>query len=197
MVDAAILDDAKRLVAHLRSQGDEHDALVVEQLIVASGTAPGSSPVPQPSDSLSFRQAARALNLPIRTVKDWLTTGKVRGVVVDGETLVDRSSLLAYLDSLRTTRRSSALPATDETTRRELLSLAYPGDMLHRLRDLLGVRQERGLSQAERMELDRLEEASQHISAMRLRAWLGQREGFGVRGDDQEESFGHPDPLAG
>jgi hypothetical protein len=197
MIDAAVLDDAKRLVAKLRSRGDEYNALVVEQLIVASGTSPGGSLGAQPSDRLSLRQAARALNLPIRIVKNWVATGKVRTVVVDGQTLVDRSSLLAYLDGLRSTRRSSASPAADETTRRELLSLAYPGDLLQRLRDLLEVRQERSLSPAERAELDRLEEATQHLSAMRLHVWLRQREEGGARGGDQEEGFGRADPRAG
>lgn len=176
MIDDAVLDDAKRLVASLRAHGDEHNALVVEHLIVASGAPPTSSAaIPRP-DHLSFRQAARVLNLRVQTIKSWVATGKVRAVVEDGEAHVDRSSLLAYLDGLRAARAPSLSRLAEETTRQKLLSLAYPDDILQRLRDLLDARQKRSLSAEEREELNRLEEVTHRVSAARLRDWLRQRD---------------------
>lgn len=190
MVDVDILDDAKRLVADLRARGDEHNAQVIEQLIVATGTSASGSAIPQSPDRLSFRQAARALNVRIETIKNWVATGKVRAVVINGQELVDRSSLLAYLKRLRVRRAPNASEPGDETTRRELLSLVYPGDTLQRLRELLDARQERSLTAEERAELDHLEEVSQRVSATRLREWVRQREGAAFAGDGQEEGFG-------
>ncbi len=196
MVDAAVLDDAKRLVANLRAHGDEHNARIVEHLIVASGMPPISPAVIQPPDYISYRQAARGLNVRIQTMKNWVASGKVRSVVVEGEAQVDRRSLLAYLDSLRATRSATVSHSTDEPTRRDLLSLAYPGDTLVRLRELLDARQERTLSVEERDELNRLEEASCRISATRMRAWLGQREHSELPGGGQEDGFARSGPPA-
>jgi hypothetical protein len=176
VIDAAELDAAKRLAADLRSRGDERNAQVVEHLIAASRLDPGSPAIRQPPDYLTCRQAARALNVHIRTVNDWVATGKVRTVVANGQALVDRSSLLAYLDGLRPARAASLPRPADEATRRALMAVAYPGDVLQRLRELLDARQERSLSAKERAELDRLEDVAQRVSAARLREWLRQRE---------------------
>jgi hypothetical protein len=194
MIDAADLDAAKRLAADLRLRGDEHNAQVVEHLIAASRAAPVGPVVIRPPEYLTFRQAARALNVRIRTIKDWVATGKVRAVVADGQTLVDRSSLLAYLDGLHPSRAARMPRPADEATRRALVSLAYPGDVLQRLRELLDARLERGLSAEERAELDRLEEVAHRVSAARLREWLRQHEASALAGGDQEEGVGRPDP---
>jgi hypothetical protein len=111
-----------------------------------------------------------------QTIKSWVATGKVRTSIKDGQTMVHRDSLLAFLDSLRASHTARASRSEEAATRRDLLvSLTFPPEMLDRLRELLDVRQERSLSPDERAELDRLEVLSARISAARLREWLHTR----------------------
>jgi hypothetical protein len=193
MVDAVVLDDAKRLVANLRSHGDEYNARVVEHLIEAS-EAPAIGPRSfEPPDFLTVVQATRRLNVRLQTIKNWVATGQIRTVVVDGQTRIDRRSLITYLDDHRPKHAPSFSHPTDETTRREILSLAYPGDLLQRLRELLDARQERDLSREEREELNRLEKVSCQVSATRLQEWLDQREDSASSPSDHEERFPRPE----
>ena len=169
MIITADLDAAKRLVNDLRSHSDEQNARVVEQLIAAAGAPQDVNASVQSSDLLTIRQAARALNVRVQTNKSWVAAGKVPASEINDQVMVRRSSLLAYLDSLRSSRPGLSSGPADEATRREILhSLEFPPEMLDRLRELLDARQERSLSPEYKAELDQLETLSARISAARL-----------------------------
>jgi hypothetical protein len=166
---------ARDVANDLRVSGSERKASAVEHLIDVGERALDRQLSVVPPDLLPIGQAARAIGLTIPKIKEWAAQGKFETVRLGDRTLVVRSSLLAYLDSLRPpgpTRSQTIKETAEQANQREFIQAGFPSAMIQRMHDLVEAMEERTLSADEEAELDRLERESARVSAHRLKLWI-------------------------
>ncbi len=88
---------------HARGQDAQARALEVVLDLAASALARRAATV-QPREYLTTSQAAAALGVSRQTIKNWVQSGYLRGVLLGGRTLIHRDEVQAQLDSLLSAR---------------------------------------------------------------------------------------------
>src|SRR5438046_3018697 len=84
-------------VRELRDRGDEERALAVEAVLAAATKAAPEPAGPLPAEYLTLPQAARALGVSARTVREWATGGGLPTVRLAGRVFVSRPDLLEFV----------------------------------------------------------------------------------------------------
>jgi excisionase family DNA binding protein len=168
----------------LRAQGQEEHAQAIEAVLGVALTAQPRASTDKPPEYFTPAQAARALQLRVKTVKDWIAAGELETISVDGRTVISREALLAYLDRLRADN-SEPPPLTQAEIaavkhQYEYIVKGLPKDKLARL-ETLHEKMEDGerMNRAERSEMIALERELTRASSQRLADWIEQTQSAG------------------
>jgi excisionase family DNA binding protein len=190
MVTVNDLQEVRSIRDELRAHGEEQRAAAIDHLLQLGEAAVESRLAFPIEDLITARQAASALGVSLQTVRGWTTRGKVETLRVGRRNLINRASLVAYLDSLRAApsqvSKSSETETAPEKEQRVFVEAGFPPALLERLRELIDAMEDRPLTRGEERELQDLERESTRISAERLRAWIEReatvRDGIDARG---------------
>jgi hypothetical protein len=161
----------------LRAQGQEEHAQAIEAVLGAALAAqPARGPKALPA-YFTPAQAARALQLRVKTIKDWIAAGELETMSVDGQTVISREALLAYFDRRRANRSEPPVrtPAEIAAAKRryEFIVKGLPKDKVARLEALLEKMQDgERISRSERSEMIALEREITEASGRRLEEWI-------------------------
>ncbi len=169
---------AKEAARDLRKQGQEARARAIEAVLGAT-LVREAPPMPERVvDYLTAREAARALAVPVRTIRDWLADGQLHAVVAGGQTLIPRGALTQLIDRLRANRPVPYAPTAAEKAarrrQRKFVLGGLPADKLGRLEAL-----------HEKMEGRRTPEPGRTRGDGRARAGDHERGGQPSRGMDR------------
>lgn len=168
-------DTIRALVRRLRAERAEREAAAVERLL--QHVVGASSRTAGLAGYMTTGQAAGLIGVSLQTIKNWVRQGRLVGTRVGGRTLVTRTSVQAFFDSLGSTTDAAAGDdvVAAEAADRELMG-SLPGGLVQRVEDLLEQsRAGHTLSSAERRELQRLARAGTTAATRRTRALVSRR----------------------
>src|SRR5438046_2746936 len=149
-------------VRDLRDRGEEERAAAVESVLAAATALVPRPEGPAPAEYLTLAQAARALGISTRTVREWVAGGGLRTVRVARRVLVPRRDLLDFVARLPEPAAPApdtrAAPLAAEARRRAFVFARLPAEKVTGL-EALHQQMEDGerLSRAEQGEMAALE----------------------------------------
>lgn len=177
---------AQEIIDDLHARGREEWARTIEAILDAALAAFVGQRLIGQREFLTTGQSARALGVSIQTVKNWITSGKLKGTRLGGRTVILRSELLAYLEELDNRRGEHNVIRKKEQNvvegklarqRREYVLGGLPKDLASRL-DIFHQKVEDGkrLSKDERSEMARLERELMALASQQMERWLEQHQ---------------------
>jgi excisionase family DNA binding protein len=165
----------RKVVSRLRAEHAEQEAAAVERLMRQALGQPDSSTAL--AGYMTTGEAAGLIGVSLQTVKNWVRKGRLVGSRVGGRTLVTRTSVRDFFDSLGSAPQQAHSDDVDaaEGADRELMA-SLPQDLSSRLETLLE-RERSGLklSRSEQQELRQLARAGTAAATRRARNLVSQR----------------------
>jgi excisionase family DNA binding protein len=166
---------AQDVVDELRARGADEKAAVIERIVATAVPTSGVTTAATPPDLFTVGQAARALGVPVETIRSWANAGHLETVHLRGRVMIPRASLIRYLDVIRWNPRASGEKppvSAESNARRGFVLAALPPEKVRRVRALTDkIEASQPLTPEEEEELTRLQDEFARISWERLKQW--------------------------